>query len=99
MNFKLIFSALVLVGILSGCGTAPPAIDEETIKHATDNAKVVRGIFDASGGDYDKVPAGDKNKLIGIYKDDAGARKAFELIKHPPGGGPGAPMANQPKGN
>ena len=99
MFSKLLLSLFAMSCILVGCSAGSQTYDEDAIKHATDNAKVVRGIFDASGGDYDKVPASDKKKLAEIYKDDAGARKAFELIKHPPGSGPSAPAANKPSGN
>ncbi len=94
MTCKQAFSILFFAIALVGCSSGPQDVAKADIEHATDNAKVVRGIYDAAGGDYDKVSEGDKKKLAEIYKSDDAARKAFELIKNPPGGMPsGAPAA------
>lgn len=94
MTCKQAFSILFVAIALVGCGAGTQDVAKADIEHATDNAKVVRSIYDAAGGDYDKVPEGDKKKLAEIYKSDDAARKAFDLIKNPPGGMPsGAPTA------
>lgn len=86
MTLKHPFPILAVASILVGCSTGAQPYATGEIAQATDNAKIVRGIYDSNKGEYDKVSATDKAKLIEIYKSDAGARKAFDLIKHPPGG-------------
>lgn len=97
MTCKQAISVLIIAFALVGCGAGPQPTADAEINKATDNAKVVRAIYDAAGGDFEKVPDGDKKKLIEIYKDEAGAKKAFDLIKNPPGGLPGAPPMGQPR--
>jgi hypothetical protein len=96
MTFRQLISVTAIAAILAGCGAGPQAYDDSKIKNATDNAKVIRGIYDANGGNYDSVPEADKKKLIDILKSDKAAREAFDKIKNPPGGMGGAPVSGQP---
>ena len=100
MSTKLFISFLALACVLVGCSSGPQPLAQDEMKDAAQQNAMVRGIFDANGGDYDKVSAADKQKLVTRFKTDASARDAFEKIKHPPGGmgGGGAPIPNAPQG-
>ena len=97
MTIKQVLTVTVLTSILAGCGAGPQSVDTEVTQKNTDANKRVRAIFDASGGDFDKVPDTDKKFLIERFKTEKDAREGFELIKHPPGGLPSTPAgtANQ----
>lgn len=100
MTFRQLISVTAIAAILAGCGAGPQAIDTATVQKNTDANKKVRAIFDAAGGDFEKVPASDKPFLIERFKDEVGAKKAFEQIKNPPGGMGGTPTPSQaPTGN
>ena len=87
---RILFPALALSFILSGCGSAPPAFDTGAMKEAETKAVAISGIYDAAGGDWDKVPAADKKKLIEQYKTEAAVKQLFETMKSRRGGA--APM-------
>ena len=96
MTLKLTILALSLTAFLTGCGAGPQPMATQEMKQSLDNAVVVRQIYDASGGDFDKVPESDKKKLIERFKNEDGAKKAFAAIKNGPNSGPpAAPPASQ----
>lgn len=91
MTFRQLISVTAIAAILAGCGAGPQPYADDQIKVATDNAKVIRGIYDANNGNYDSVSEADKKKLVDILKSDKAAREAFDKIKNPPGGMGGPP--------
>ncbi|MBS1704099.1 MAG: hypothetical protein JST12_20720 [Armatimonadetes bacterium] len=95
MTFKQLFTGISIAFVLAGCSAGPQEVAKADIQKATDNAKVVRSIYDKAQGKFDNVDEADKKKLVEIYKSEEGARKAFDLITNPPGGLPGAPAPNQ----
>ena len=100
MTLKYLISILAVASTLVGCSSGPQNFASGEIEHATDNAKVVKGIYDSSKGDINKVSATDKSKLLEIYKTDDKIKIAFEKMKHPPLGGGGAPpIPPQAQGN
>lgn len=96
MTIKQLLTATVLSSILIGCGAGPQPVDTDTVQKNTDANKRVRSIFDASGGDFDKVPEADKKFLIERFKTEKEAREGFELIKHPPNGLPSSAPTGAP---
>ena len=96
MTFKQTISVIFVAFALVGCSAGPQQIDLQASKQATDSAVHVRAIYDAAGGDYDKVPESDKKFLVERFTSDKKAREAFDKIKNPPGGVPGAPPVNTP---
>jgi len=94
MTFKQIISVLTIAVALVGCSSGPQPVDEVKTQQNTDANVRVRAIFDAAGGDFEKVPASDKPFLIERFKTEEGAKQAFEKIKNPGSGG--APMPGQP---
>lgn len=99
MTLKQLFTGLAITSafalLLGGCSAGPQPVDTDVVQKNADANTRVKSIYDAAGGDFDKVPDGDKKFLIDRYKNEEGARKAFDLIKNPPGGLPGAPSPNQ----
>lgn len=85
MTSKIFVLALAVVSILSGCGAGPQPLAQAEMKESLDSALVVRQLYDASEGDFDKVPADGKKKLIERFKSEDGAKKAFAAIKSGPG--------------
>ena len=96
MTLKFTVLAISLTAILTGCGSGPQPMATQEMQQSFDNAIVVKQIYDASGGDFDKVPEADKKKLIERFKNEDGAKKAFAAIKNGPNSGPpAAPSASQ----
>jgi len=86
------FSAAILlailgVSVLSGCGAGPQEVDKGYVQKSTENAKVARGIFDATKGQWDSVSPADKKKLSDAYGSDANAKKVWDSMVAPPSGG------------
>ncbi len=92
MKLKHLISLLGVATILVGCSSGPQEFATSDIKQATDNAKVVKGIFDSSKGDINKVSPADKAKLLDILKSEQAIKTSFEKMKNPSlGSGGGAP--------
>ena len=68
MTLKYLISILAVASSFVGCSSAPQSFATTEIEHATDNAKVVRGIYDSCKGDISKVSPSDKAKLLEILK-------------------------------
>jgi hypothetical protein len=97
MTFKVMILTFAAALSIGGCSAGPQPLAKEEMQKSFDNAKVVRGIYDANGGNYETLSEGDKKTLIDIYKSDEGVKKAFEAMKNPPGGMGSSPMPGGPQ--
>lgn len=97
MTIKAVILTILATYSIVGCGAGPQPLAKEEMQKSFDNAKVVKGIFDANGGNYETVSEGDKKTLIEIYRSEDGIKKAFEAMKNPPGGSGSAPLPGGPQ--
>ncbi len=97
MTIKAVVLTILATCSIVGCGTGPQPLAKEEMQKSFDNAKVVKGIFDANGGNYETVSEGDKKTLLEIYKSEDGIKKAFEAMRNPPGGSGSAPLPGGPQ--
>lgn len=91
-------AAATLAIFVVGCGAGPQPLADNENKKSYENAKVARSIFDANGGDYDKVSAADKKKLIDMYGDEKAITILWSGMKNPPMGGGANSGAPAPAG-
>lgn len=87
----LLVLVLVAAIALGGCSSGPQPIDQDFVKKSTENAKSLRSVFDAAGGDYTKIPESEKTKLIELYQSEDNLKKVWETMKNPPIGGAPVP--------
>ncbi len=92
-TFKHTLLISFIAAVLAGCGAGPQPMATADMNKSFEANTKVRAIFDAAGGDFEKVSESDKKFLVERFKSEEKAKEAFEAIKHPPGGMPGAPGA------
>lgn len=81
---------------LYGCGpdTSPATEDPKVTQARVNTATEIRGYFDKSGGDYDKLSPEDKTKVNALMGGtEESARKGFGRMG---GGGAAAPTGGVP---
>jgi hypothetical protein len=88
--FLISLAFLALSLSLSGCGAGPQPIDEGFVA----NAQTLRQVFDSVGGDYSKVSAEDRAKLLKLYPDEQTLQNVWKSMQNPPLGG-SAPLTPQ----
>jgi hypothetical protein len=89
MSMRAFLIATIAVLGAVGCSSSgTQTLDQDYMKNAEAWGKTRKEVFDRSGGDYDKLSAEDKKAYLDTFNgDEAQARKYWELIKNPPGGG------------